>query len=69
MADKIAKRGVSIFIDGKEVKNSVGGIVSEMRKLEAQQKKMIIGSDEYVAHAKKIAYLKSLHKEHSQNQK
>ena len=69
MADKIAKRGVSIFIDGKEVKNSVAGITSEMRKLEAQQKKMTIGSDEYVAAAKKIAYLKSLHKEHIQHQK
>lgn len=69
MADKIAKRGVSIFIDGKEIKNSVGSIVSEMKKLEAQQKKMIVGSDEYVAHGKKIEYLKSLHREHIANQK
>lgn len=69
MADKIAKRGVSIFIDGKEVKNSVAGISSELRKLQAEQKKMTIGSDEYVAHAKKIEYLKSLNREHINNQK
>ena len=69
MADKIAKRGVSIFIDGKEVKNSVAGISAEMRKLQAEQKKMTIGSDEYMAHAKKIAYLDSVFQEHKANQK
>lgn len=67
--DKIAKRGVSIFIDGKEVKNSVGSIVSEMKKLDAQQKKMTIGADDYIAHGKKIEYLKSLLQEHKDNQK
>jgi len=69
MADKIAKRGVSIFIDGKEVKNSVAGISAEMRKLQAEQKKMTIGSDEYMTHAKKIAYLDSVFQEHKANQK
>ena len=49
MADKIAKRGVSIFIDGKEVKNSVVSITSEMKRLEYQQKQMTIGADDYVA--------------------
>jgi len=68
MADKIAKRGISIFIDGKEVQNSVKGISSELTKLQREQKKMTIGSDEYVAHAKKIEYLRSLHREHIQNQ-
>lgn len=69
MADKIAKRGVSIFIDGKEVKNSVAGISNEMRKLQGEQRKMTIGSDEYVAHARKIEYLKKMHLEHIQNQR
>lgn len=69
MADKIAKRGISIYIDGKEVKNSVNGIKAEMNKLTAEQKKMTIGSDEYMAHAKKIAYLDSLFQEHKANQK
>lgn len=69
MADKIAKRGISIYIDGKEVKNSVNGIKSELIRLNAEQKKMTIGSDEYIAHAKKIAYLDSLFQEHKANQK
>lgn len=69
MADKVAKRGVSIFIDGKEVKNSVAGITNEMRKLQGEQKKMTIGSDDYIAHAKKIEYLRSIHAEHLQNQR
>lgn len=69
MADKIAKRGVSIFIDGKEVKNSVVSITSEMKRLEAQQKKMTIGADDYVAHGQKIERLKSILAEHKQNQR
>lgn len=69
MADKIAKRGISIYIDGKEVSNSVKGIRAEMLKLSNEQSKMTIGSDEYVAHAKKIAYLKSLYAEHNEYQK
>lgn len=69
MADKIAKRGISIFIDGKEVSNSVKGIRSEMQKLINEQNKMTIGSDEYVAHTKKIAQLKGYLSEHNQQQK
>lgn len=69
MADKIARRGISIFIDGKEVANSVKGIKSEMQKLQNEQAKMTMGADNYVAHGKKIEYLKSLHREHLDNQK
>lgn len=64
MADKIAKRGVSIYIDGKEVKNSVADITGEMKKLQREQRKMTIGSDEYVAHARKIGQLKAMQQEH-----
>lgn len=69
MADKIVKRGISIFIDGKEVSNSVKAIGGELKKLQNEQAKMIIGADNYNAHAKKIEYLKSLLKEHGDNQK
>lgn len=64
MADKIAKRGISIYIDGKEVTNSVRGITSEMNKLVAEQKRMTIGSDDYVAHTKKITQLKGVLDQH-----
>jgi len=69
MADKIAKRGVSIYIDGKEVANSVKAISGEMKKLTNEQSKMTMGADNYVAHAKKIEYLKSLLVEHKDYQK
>jgi len=64
MADKVAKRGVSIYIDGAPVMNSVKGITSEMRKLSNEQAKMTIGADDYVAHGQKIGYLKSILNEH-----
>lgn len=69
MADKIAKRGVAIFLDKQEVENSVKAINIELGKLIGQQKQMIIGSDEYIAHAKKIGQLQSALKEHRENVK
>ena len=69
MADKVVKRGVSIYIDGQAVVNSVKQIKAEMSKLTNEQAKMTIGSDEYVAHAGKIGYLKTLQLEHIENQK
>jgi len=64
MADKIAKRGISIFIDGSEVTNSVKGITGEMRKLSNEQANMTIGADDYVKQGQKIGYLKSILNEH-----
>lgn len=69
MAEKIARRGVVVYIDGSEVKNSVAGISNEMRKLQREQKKMTIGADDYVAHGKKIGQLKALQKEHIEYQR
>lgn len=69
MADKVARRGVTIFIDGTEVKNSVKGIQTEMRKLVNEQAKMIIGSDEYVKHGKKIKELNGILETHKKDQK
>jgi len=69
MSDKVAKRGVSIYIDGKEVVNSVKSIAGEMKKLQNEQAKMTMGADDYIAHGKKIAYLDSLLQEHKQTQK
>ena len=69
MAEKIARRGVVVYIDGSEVKNPVAGISNEMRKLQREQKKMTIGADGYVAHGKKIGQLKALQKEHIEYQR
>jgi TP901 family phage tail tape measure protein len=60
MANKIAKRGISLYIDGTEVNNSLKGIRAEIRKLTNAQAQMTVGSDAYVASAKKIAELKAI---------
>lgn len=69
MADKVAKRGVSIYIDGSKVSNSVKGIKSEMSKLTNEQAKMVYMSDEYIAHARKIAQLDNILQQHKDFQK
>lgn len=69
MADKVARRGVSIYIDGSKVSNSVKGIKSEMVKLTNEQAKMIYMSDEYVVHARKIAQLDNILQQHKDYQK
>lgn len=68
MADKIAKRGISIYIDGQQVTNSVRSIQAEMRKLSNEQALMTVGSDEYVRHARKIAQLNAIFQEHKDYQ-
>ncbi|MDR1339016.1 MAG: phage tail tape measure protein [Prevotellaceae bacterium] len=69
MAEKIAKRGISLYIDGRQVTNSVKDIRAEMRTLINAQAKMKIGSDEYIATAKRIAQLKAIYQEHIEKQK
>lgn len=68
MADKIAKRGISLYIDGNRVISSVKGIKDEMNKLSNEQKKMTIGSDEYVRHAMKIGRLDAILQDHKKYQ-
>ncbi|MBR6424139.1 MAG: phage tail tape measure protein, partial [Bacteroidales bacterium] len=50
-----------------EVEASVKQIRSEMNKLVNEQNRMVIGSDEYISHAKKIKELRQYLKEHAQN--
>ena len=50
---KSSTRRVTIYINGKEVEASVKQIRSEMNKLVNEQNRMVIGSDEYIAHARK----------------
>ena len=53
MAKTSQPRRVTIYINGKEVEASVKQIRAEMNKLINEQNRMVIGSDEYIAHAKK----------------
>ena len=63
---KSSTRRVTIYINGKEVEASVKQIRAEMNKLVNEQNRMVIGSDEYIAHAKKIKELRQYLKEHAQ---
>ena len=64
---KSSTRRVTIFINGKEVEASVKQIRAEMNRLVNVQNRMVIGSDEYISHAKKIKELRQYLKEHAQN--
>ena len=64
---KSSTRRVTIFINGKEVEASVKQIRAEMNRLVNEQNRMVIGSDEYIAHAKKIKELRGYLKQHAQD--
>lgn len=51
---KALNRKVTIYIDGREVKSTISSLEGEMRKLQAEQKKMVIGSEEYIRTSMKI---------------
>ena len=65
--DKSVKRGVYLYIDGKQIKNDVGSIKAEIKKLTNELKDMTIGSREYVEQMAKIRNLNSMLKEHQKN--
>jgi len=64
---KSSTRRINIYINGKEVEATVKGIRSEMNKLINEQNRMIIGSNEYLHHAKRIQELRGYLQEHSAN--
>lgn len=64
MADKVAKRTVKVYIDGKEVEASVGMINKQVRKLQREMKNLTIGSDEYNKKVKEIRQLNGILDEH-----
>ncbi|MDT8394244.1 MAG: phage tail tape measure protein [Bacteroidales bacterium] len=67
MGNKTENRRVNLYINGKEVKNSIKGIQAEYKKLVAEQRNMTRGTKEYQAHAKKISKLKALMNQHYQS--
>ena len=66
---KGVKRTIGIYINGKEVENDIKSITSAMLLLTNQQKKMTIGSDEYIKHAAKIRELREIIEAHNQSLK
>ena len=59
-------RRVNLYINDKEVRNDIASINAEMRKLQNQQRRLAIGSKEYVESGKKIRALRSVINQHNQ---
>lgn len=66
MSKGVVKRGVELYIDGKQVENSVTSITRQIRKLTNEWRKMDENSKEYHEHLRKIRSLKSILAEHNQ---
>jgi len=65
--DKMYKRSLKVYIDGKEVENSVAGIQKEMRKLRGEMKDLTIGTEEYEKKAAEMRKLNGILREHRKN--
>lgn len=57
---KNLNRKVTIYINGREVENTLQSIRNEVVKLEREQRKLPIGSEEYLKKGKAIAELKTI---------
>lgn len=64
-SDKVVKRGIYLYLDGSEIKNDIKSVETEMKGLISAQKKMTLGSEEYVRTAQKIRTLKGIIGEHN----
>lgn len=62
--DRKVKRGVYLYIDGKEINNDITSIQAEIRQLTKDIKDMQIGSEEYTQTVRKIRTLRGILKEH-----
>lgn len=62
MAGSLNKK-INIYINGKEVQNTIKSLTAEMKKLRAEQAKLPIGSDQYIEHAKKIRQIDGILRE------
>ncbi|MEG2556652.1 MAG: phage tail tape measure protein [Odoribacter sp.] len=70
MANKnTVNRRVNLYINGKEAGRDIKSIRGEMQKLVNEQARMKIGSDEYIAHTKRIRELRGVIDEHNRQLK
>ena len=65
-SDKTVKRGVYLYIDGKEIKNDINSIDLEMKRLQRDIKEMTRGSEEFNRTMAKIQHLQGILKQHRQ---
>ena len=65
-SNKVVKRGVYLYLDGKERKNDMQSIEIEVKKLTKEIKTMTEGTEEYTRTAQKIRTLKGVLKEYRQ---
>lgn len=61
---KQSTRQVSIFLNGKEVENSIKAIAAEQKKANNELSRMIIGTDEYVAKADELKKINTILADH-----
>lgn len=57
---KVLSRKVTIYINGKEVENTVKSLEAEAAKLRAQQRNLVIGSEEYIETSRKLKEIKGV---------
>ena len=50
---KGVNRFINVYINGQQVENNINSIRAAITQLTREQKKMIIGSDEYIQRTKK----------------
>lgn len=62
--NKDVKRGIVLYIDGKEVQNNARSIQAEMRKLKKEIDGCTVGSDEYIQKTKQYRALNGILQEH-----
>ena len=63
---KVVKRGVYLYLDGKEIKNDMQSIELEVKRLTKEIRSMTVGTEEYTRTAQKIRTLKGVLKEYRQ---
>ena len=57
---KVLSRKVTIYINGKEVENTIRSLEAEAAKLRAQQRNLVIGSEEYIETSRKLKEIKDV---------
>jgi len=61
----MARRQVSIYINGREIENSLKAIAAEKRKVNNELNKMVIGSEEYNDKMKELQKLNGILRDHN----
>ena len=62
--NEVIRRGIALYIDGKEVKNDLRTLQAELKRAKEEIKGMTVGSREYLEQLKKIKDLNTIIKEH-----